>query len=118
MFSPQALGTHNNTKHALIYKLILLTSATCVGGGSPLLTPEIVRDLRDGVDNTLGTADDCLVIGYISIGEDYGMANPNTPGFNDPRCVRMCACARERVYVCVCMFVCQRCVQACEGCYF
>lgn len=55
------------------------------GAGSALITADQVADIKDGLDNVLGTEDDVIVIGYISVGEDYGQPNPLTPGFNDPR---------------------------------
>ena len=63
------------------YKLVILHP----GGGSPLISPEQVRDIRAGADHIFGTADDVKVIAYLSIGEDYGRPNPQRPGYNDPR---------------------------------
>lgn len=45
------------------------------GGGSYLITREQVDMLQRGVDGLRGTDDDVLVIGYVSIGEDFGI-NP------------------------------------------
>jgi hypothetical protein len=36
------------------------------------ITPAQVEDIRDGFDNILGTDDDVIVIGYLSIGEQDG----------------------------------------------
>jgi hypothetical protein len=46
------------------------------GGGSYLITREQVDMLQRGFDGQRGTEDDVIVIGYVSIGEDFGI-NPS-----------------------------------------
>ncbi len=45
------------------------------GGGSQLITREQVAEIQRGLDGQAGTEDDVIVIGYVSIGEDFGI-NP------------------------------------------
>ena len=45
------------------------------GGGSQLITREQVDEIQRGLDGKRGTDDDVIVIGYVSIGEDFGI-NP------------------------------------------
>lgn len=70
------------------YNLVILHP----GGGAPLITPAQVSEIKAGLDAIPGTPDDVTVIGYVSIGEDFGI-NGNTirnnsslgiyPGTND-----------------------------------
>ena len=46
------------------------------GGGSPLVNRKQVDEIQRGFDGVKGTEDDVRVIGYVSIGEDFGI-NPD-----------------------------------------
>ncbi|KNC55545.1 uncharacterized protein AMSG_01807 [Thecamonas trahens ATCC 50062] len=72
--------TEDNIRTAEKYDLVICHP----GGGSALITAAQVRDIRDGPDNILGNADDTIVIGYISVGEDYGERGDGS-GINNPR---------------------------------
>lgn len=54
------------------YSLVILHP----GGGSQLITRKQVDEIQRGQDGIKGTADDVLVVGYVSIGEDFGI-NPD-----------------------------------------
>ncbi len=51
------------------YDLVILHP----GGGAPLITADEVAELKAGLDGVPGTSDDVSVIGYVSIGEDFGI---------------------------------------------
>lgn len=51
------------------YDLVILHP----GGGSYLIFPEQVDEIQRGIDGIAGTGDDVKVIGYVSIGEDFGI---------------------------------------------
>ncbi|KNC48711.1 uncharacterized protein AMSG_11605 [Thecamonas trahens ATCC 50062] len=72
--------TDDHIRHAERYDLVICHP----GGGSSLITADQVRDLRDGPDNVLGTEDDTIVIGYVSVCEDYGEPRVGAT-LNDPR---------------------------------
>ena len=51
------------------YRFVILEPSSNV-------TPAIIQTIRGGVDNTVGTSDDVMIFGYLSIGED---ARPGVP---------------------------------------
>ncbi len=60
---------HRRIQFAKKYDLVILHP----GGGAPLISPEEVAELKAGLDGIPNTEDDVVVIGYVSIGEDFGI---------------------------------------------